>query len=94
MTTAKSNSRPSNETLEWNPRYVAYAKANGRSPAAMLENDRQEYPGGCMAGFICWISGQWSAWRRLRGLPRDHILTDGDHSDFDAWLVGLKNVVA
>jgi len=39
-----------------NTRYIAYARAHGKSPEEMVEFDRQFYPGGAMAGFITWIS--------------------------------------
>jgi hypothetical protein len=39
-----------------NPRYVAYAKFHGRSARAQLAHDEQQYPGGKMCGFICWIA--------------------------------------
>lgn len=41
---------------EWNPRYVAYAQSQGRSPAAQIKYDQKQWPGGCMAGYILWIS--------------------------------------
>jgi len=41
-----------------NPRYVAYAKAHGRSPANQLATDRKKYPGGCMCGFLVWMNRQ------------------------------------
>lgn len=36
----------------WNPIYLAYATAHGRTPEAQLEADR----GGNMIGFILWVS--------------------------------------
>jgi hypothetical protein len=41
---------------EWNPRFVAYAKAHGQTPEGMLQNDKEKFPGGCMAGFMLWIN--------------------------------------
>lgn len=40
----------------WNPIYLAYATAHGRTPEAQLEADRVTYPGGNMTGFILWVS--------------------------------------
>lgn len=70
----------------WNPRYVAYAKAHGRDPAAMLAYDRERWPGGRMAGFTVWVSERWAEWRTARGRHRDDVLTDEDHEDFDDFL--------
>lgn len=54
--------RPAGEAMIGdNPRYAAYARAHGRTPEAMLEHDRAEFPGGCMAGFIAWMSKQNAA---------------------------------
>jgi hypothetical protein len=51
---------------EWNPRYVLYAEAHGFDPEAMLEHDKQVWPGGCMVGFSFWIQ---EAWRQFPGYP-------------------------
>jgi hypothetical protein len=34
--------------ISWNPRYAAYAKAHGKTPDAMMEHDRDAWPGGCI----------------------------------------------
>lgn len=41
---------------DWNPRYVAFARANKRTPDEQVVFDRKAYPGGSMTGFILWIS--------------------------------------
>lgn len=38
--------------IKWNPRYIAYAKAHGKSPDEMLASQKS------MAGFIIWIGEQ------------------------------------
>ena len=40
----------------WNPRFVAYAAAHGRTPEQQLKADEEEWPGGVMAGFMFWIA--------------------------------------
>ena len=67
----------------WNPRYVAFAAEHGRTPEEQTEADRREYPGGVMAGFICWINERWAEWSKLRGREAR---TAYDHEDFDRWL--------
>lgn len=39
-----------------NPLYVAYAKSHGMSADEMLACDREQYPGGCMTGFILFVA--------------------------------------
>lgn len=61
----------------WNPRYVAYARANGRTP----DEQKALEPGNC--GFICWINERWAAYRAEHGLE---LRAPADHERFDAWL--------
>ena len=44
----------------WNPRYVQYARFNGKTPDEMLEHDRNGY-GATMTRFILFISEVKSA---------------------------------
>lgn len=74
---------------EWNPRFVAYARANGRLPEEQREHDRALYPGGTMTGFVLWIGARWEEWRAARGMRADHPLSDVDHAAFDRWLNAL-----
>ncbi len=48
----------------FNPRYALYAKARNHAPEEQLEVDRDQYPGGKMAGFTIWIVGKWDEWTR------------------------------
>ena len=75
----------------WNPRYVAYARAHGRDPATMLAIDKRRLPGGCMVGFLVWMSTRWQEWRRERAVPSDAILWMTDYADFDKWLSAYAN---
>jgi hypothetical protein len=71
---------------DWNPRYLAYCVAHGCSPDEMLAQDDERWPGGVMCGFILRIDARWGEWKRLKGYGRNHILSEGDHVEFDAWL--------
>jgi len=61
---------PLSRVASWNPRYVAYAKAHGRGPRAMLTLDRMRWPGGCMCGYIVWINRKWNEFARIAWLHR------------------------
>lgn len=76
----------------WNPRYVLYAQAHGRSPEAMRAHDRDvAWPAAPACGFILWLSRSWEDWRRQRGLRHDTILDNAAHADFDEWLASRVN---
>lgn len=65
----------------WNPRYVAFAASQDRTPEAQLEHDRQKFQGGCMVPFILWISEKKRTFR-----ARHPELCIGDAiKDQDAW---------
>lgn len=69
-----------------NPRYVAYCTAHGSDPDAMLEADRERWPGGIMTGFVLWMSARWQAWRRLNSRGRFDAISAEDQKAFDVWL--------
>lgn len=72
---------------EYNPRYLAYCLASGRSPEEQLEHDRERWPGGCMCGFMLWIGKQWDAWRAAHGLVRHAaVLRPADHASFNRFI--------
>jgi hypothetical protein len=70
---------------EWNSRFLAYCDAmhGGADPETVLARDRKTYPGGRMAGFLCWNSAQITAWRKETGHGEN---TPLDHDAYDAWL--------
>jgi len=71
---------------DYQPRYVAYARAHGRTPDEQLAHDVERWPGGCMTGYICWIGERWQEWRQEKGLSLDYQPSRADHADFDRWL--------
>lgn len=50
----------------YNPRFVSYARSHGRTVEEQLAHDSEEFPGGCMCGFILFIAGQIKAFRKAR----------------------------
>jgi hypothetical protein len=74
----------------WNPRYVLWAKKHGLTPEAMIEKDKQDWPGGCMCGFSLWIGERMRALctfhgvRDTRELPS--LLKQDYHKILDNWL--------
>lgn len=69
-------------------RYRAYCRAHSSTPEEMLEQDKQRFHGGHMAGFIAWINQRWTAWGRRRGIANhvNYIKSDDDHADFDRFI--------
>ena len=71
---------------EFQSRYVAYAKAHGKSPEAMIELDRSR--GGIGAWFSPWIEEMWSKFDQLTSrryrIGGGH--TDEGQERFDKWL--------
>lgn len=76
----------------WNPRYVEYARAHGKNPEEMLEHDAEHHPGGKMAGFIVWNSGQVqkfaSQWPGCHTLAEVTLAEPGKdiHALYNDWL--------
>lgn len=82
-------SQPSLFDHEWNSRYVAFARTQGRTPEDQLAHDKARYPaGGCMIPFI-----QWSDHRLIEffgfGLAQGHASEDR-WVEYDAWLDGSE----
>jgi hypothetical protein len=71
--------------LSGNTRFVNYARAHGRDPEAQLEQDRKDWPGGMMIGFVQWNQ------ERIRDFAIDHphaVWFGGlvAHELYDKWL--------
>jgi len=80
----------SEKMMAWNPRYVAYATAHGKTPGEMLSADEAEFPGGRMTGFVLWMRRKWAEWGRAPGhgdrFPGSRVARQEAHDDFDRWL--------
>ena len=72
-------------TKEWNSRYANYARVHGRSPEEQLEQDRKDWPGGVMAGFVLWNSERIVEYSKIH--PSAFYYGGMvDHDAYDAWL--------
>lgn len=67
-------------------RYIAYARAHGRTPEAQDAHDDEAWPGGCMTGFILWIGDRWAEWKTAVNWPKAGVIGDQQHREFDEWL--------
>jgi hypothetical protein len=74
------------QSKRWNPRYAAYAKAHDRAPEQMILDDDERWPGGCMTGFILWVSGKWRTWNELNGWPQNEPHGEEQQDAFDVWI--------
>ena len=70
----------------WNPRYVAFARSQGRTAEAQREHDREEWPGAAAVPFMLWIREQWRAFFAERGEKKPDSLWPHHHEAFDKWL--------
>jgi hypothetical protein len=41
---------------DWNPTFVIYAREHMRTPVEQAAQDKVDWPGGCMTGFILWVA--------------------------------------
>lgn len=76
----------STPSVTLNPRYVNYARANGRTPDEMRAADRERWPGGKMTGFILWNSARIG--EAKKAIPNAFIVGGAlcDHAAYDRWL--------
>lgn len=70
---------------EWNPRYLNYARAHGRTPDEQLAFDEIIWKGGRCTGFLLWNRERIGEARRA--IPAA-FLHGGvtDHAAYDSWL--------
>ena len=68
---------------EYNPRYLEYCKAHGKTFDNMLKADRIKYPGGCMCGFILWMSEKWYNFDTRHPEFKPYVRTKEEQSVFD-----------
>jgi len=71
--------------MSFQPRYLAYCQAHGKTPDAMMQHDIEAYPGGCMVGFLLWSNEKLA---KARKEHPDWFLnsTLHNHAEYDKWL--------
>lgn len=70
----------------WNPRYVAFARSQGRTPDAQREHDREEWSGAAAMPFMLWIRKQWREFFAERGEKVPEGIVPAQHEAFNRWL--------
>lgn len=83
---APDDLRNEDDPALWNPRYVLFARFNGRTPADQRRRDREKNGAAVNLGFMVWISGM------LVRCGREHpsAMLNGyayDHATWDAFLL-------
>jgi hypothetical protein len=46
------------EPRDYCQQYLDYCAEQGRTPEAQDKHDREQYPGGCMTGYILWSNAK------------------------------------
>lgn len=73
--------------MSFQPRYLAYCQAHGKTPDEMMEHDLTRWPGGCMCGFLLWSNEHIS--KAKKSHPEWFIGPNlYDHDAYDEWLQG------
>jgi len=76
----------------WNPRFLCYAAAHGRTPEQQLVHDLEEWPGAKMLGFVLWNSARIREFHQVnpRAFYRADLIAGPmvllDHHAYDTWL--------
>lgn len=82
------------QTETYQPRYLAYCAAHGKTPGEMRVHDTALFPGGPMCGFILWISQQWRAWKEANNRGTWDVLSEADHDSFDRFISATERGAA
>ena len=74
---------------EWNPRYLAYCRANHNNPDQQILLDRIKYPGGHMTSFMLWNNLHWVLFfKEAHGLDKQpNVITNKDHRMYNNFLL-------
>jgi hypothetical protein len=75
----------------WNQRYENYARFHGRAPQDQIEQDRRDWPGGSMVGFVRWNNDRLR--EAAEAIPEAFFMGKlVDHNRYDAWLTAWVDV--
>lgn len=72
--------------LQYNPRFVIYARCNGRSPEEQLQVDSDRWSIGEAFGFMSWLTRHFDEWSNLTGVDRADIARPDNTRRFTKWL--------
>lgn len=80
------------QPLDYNPRYVAYAKVHGQTVEERMAADREEWKGGVMTGFVLWNQDRLREARKE--IPKAFYLNGLiNHAAYDVWLAATVDRV-
>lgn len=75
------------QTETYQPRYIAFAKSQGRTPEEQMAYDETRWPGGVMSGFICFMMAMSARYRSAAGIKGNEPILD--QNEFD-WFINSR----
>lgn len=78
------------ESDMYQARYIAYARAHGRTPVEQEHYDKLATPAGCMTNYILWINEQIVKFREVcpSAFTGTHL---SDHDAFTSFVGGITS---
>jgi len=77
---------PLTDAGRWNPRYVAFAASEHRTPGQQAQHDAQAYPLAPTLPFVWWLRPRLQEYRAVRFIPAGRSLTAEEDGDFEHWV--------
>jgi hypothetical protein len=68
---------------EWNPLFVAYARAHGKTPEEMDAHDDKAWPGGPGCGFHFWMRDRKKEYWKRYGV--EHMMDEHTICHYEHW---------
>lgn len=72
---------------QYDPKWIAYAKAHKRNPLGMMLHDKRKHPKDPMKGYTLWAFNKFEEWCESKELPDEVELTDDVIEEFEKWLI-------